>query len=766
MNIDNNATSKIQLAHAFKDILPDVDEFFRTNTDVGVICSINSFCNRVKQLSAQYATRIDESNFKGWSLEMLVEYLIKTNGSDNRIGIWDYKAVSMGDLDDLGVDGAGIGENQNPATVQVKFRAGDYVLTANEDHLSNFLSSSCFDYGVRMEDDKNMLIIHTGLKVAESTMEKMLKNKVRELNRESLREMLDGRPEWWIRFYEAVKASRTEKSAVPPRKLRPHQLEAVELLRKDANGKGKFILPTGCGKTMIQAEAVIRLVHELKANGIASPIVKINSSRILLCFQLFEEYRSHLLANGIEARYVNFNSGNAEDKTFSVEIRKMGGCFREIVSTTSIQELTETLGKAQTEGLPLIVFSTYHSSEKFAKSNITPHMTIHDEAHNLVSIEFASAARLPSERSYYFTATEKTTDDAMGMNNKDVFDDIIYSKSAKEMISVGEMVAPYIHLVKAKKGVTVDLNKLDRDYDALLHSIVDAFLAHKKKVREVSNDPSKIGAKVLVVCRGQQDLIEMFSTKVFDNLNRDYPQIKIYALSSAFGIYSHGLKEKSPVTATKKFKLIKELRGLPSEEDAIIFHVDMIGEGIDVSGITGVMPFRNCELPKFVQNIGRAARLHPEDRARLYACKTQEEAQEFIKNKHLWIKPYSWVIIPQFLLSSDGFDTRFTEIVGHLRDEFGWIPSQHVVIDNGHGLDDDADIDTVNTKSKNRPHSKSGVDAFEHEFEDSQFTILERIVMDTDTYTMKGEIKSQLMTLINGVTPAENPEDEKFEVVD
>lgn len=745
LKVDEHAKSNILLVHHFKDVIPDIDEFCKADSPTGVIQTVNSFCNRVKALATKYKDQIDENNFKGWSLELLTEYLIKTNGSDNRIGIWDYVPVRE---NDTGVDGTGHGENQNPAAVQVKFRAGDVIMTGNEDHLTNFALAAYMKYGVKMEDDKNLLIVHTAMKIADFTMSEMLLGKVRELNREALREMLDHRPEWWIRFWEAIKASRTTKSIIPIKPLRLHQQEAVRAMFLDKDQCGKIILPTGCGKTLIQIEyahEIIKLEKAICKNS----LIQVNSPRILLCFQHFAEFRQQMLAHGVDALYLNFNSGNAEDRAFATEIRKMGGAFRDIISTTSVQEAKEAYERAQKANIPLICFVTYHSAVKFANIGVVPSLVMHDEAHRTVSEAFADVQKLAAERKFSFTATEITTDDDMGMNNEGVFGNLVYSRSAKEMIALGEMVGPYMHLVMAKDGVVVDLEKLDKDYEALLHSIVDAYFAHKKKVREVSADPSKIGAKMLVVCRGQQDLMEMFDSKVFQTLSKDYPNIKIYALSSEFGIYAHGRRDHAPVTASKKLKLLHELRSLPMEDDAIIFHVDMIGEGIDIAGITGVMPFRNCELPKFVQNIGRAARLHPIDRARLYACKTPEEAQAFINNKKLWIKPWSWVVIPQFILSAEGFDKRAMEITEKLRSEFGWIPSEHKVIDNPNGLDDDEDIDTVNDKQKNRPHANSGMDAFEHKFEDENpFSIFDLIEDDNEFGERKAKVVSELNSLI------------------
>lgn len=713
----------ITLVHPFKDILPDVDEFFLTEGEEGITNTVNAFCYKIKKFAEKYQDQIATEDFKGWALEIFAEYLIKTNAADNRIGIYDYKPVSATDEDDVGVDGFGIGENGLPATVQVKYRAGDYVLTANEDHLSNFLTASWNDYAVRIEDDKNMLIITTGLKVDDRTREKMLKNKVRVLNREALREMLDHRPEWWTRFYEAVKNSRTKAltSPTPAKQLRPHQVEAVAEIMLDENMKGKIILPTGSGKTLIQAEVVRRVIARVLQYG-QVPVVKINSPRILLCFQLFEEIFNHLNSHGVQSSYINYNSGKADDRFYATEIRKLGGIYRQIVSTTSTQEVRDAYAKAVKANVPLIIFSTYHSAEKFASSKVVPHLTIHDEAHNLVSTEFSKAANLPSAGNLYFTATEKVTDsdEGIGMNNPEVFDNTIYVKSPKEMIDVGEMIPPRVHVVRARSGVTVDLNKLDRDYDALFRSIADAFFAHQRKLRETSFDSTKLGAKVLVVCRGQQDLIQMFKTNIFTKFREEYPDVHIFALSSEFGLYMNGEYCTAPVTHTKKFAFLKKVKAMGAHEKAIIFHVDMIGEGIDVPGITGVMPFRNCELSKFVQNIGRASRLHPEDRKKVYANELKPE------DKQHWIKPYSWVIIPTFLESSEDYRSRMEDIIHKLREDYGYIPRQHTIIDNVKGLADDPDIDTVNAKDKKSPHADSGLDEFAHEFEN--VTLTEQII--------------------------------------
>ena len=722
----------IKLTHPFINICPDIDEFLKAENEHGIVCTINSFCYKIKKLSAKYADRIDENKFKGDALELFTEYMIKSEGSDNRIGIYDYKNVSDTDEEDVGVDGFGIGENEDPATVQVKFRSGNYVLTANEDHLSNFLTSSIFDYGVIKDNDKNMLIVTTGLKVDENTIQKMLKGKVRVLNRDALRQMFDNRPEWWKRFYEAVEKARTKKvNKTKPLTLRKHQNEAVVEIWKDDNTKGKIVLPTGTGKSLIEAEVIRK---HIKESDKECPVIKVNSSRILLCFQLFDDIFSHLRLHSVEARYVNYNSGNKDDKEYAIAMRKEGWDYRKILSTTQHSEVKEVYEQCKKDKLPLIIFSTYHSSVRFAKSGIIPDLTIHDECHNLVSNNFNKAAKLESGGNLFFTATEKITDSNkdIGMNNPEIFDNLIYTKSARELINAGEMVPPYMHVVRSSND-----NRIDTDYEKMFESIIEAFNAHERKIREVSYSAGDIGAKVLVVCRGQQDLLQMFQTKAIEHFKATYPNIHLFALSSDFGICNDGVFEKPVVTSMKKHRLLKKLKALRNSDKALIFHVDMIGEGIDVPGITGIMPFRNCEESKLIQNIGRSTRLHPIDRKRFYASEID------VENKvGKWVKPYCWVIIPSYMVESEGLESRFRFIIDRLRGEFGYIPQQHTVIDNVRGLDDEEIIETVNDLTKRKKKVKSGVNSFEHEFE--KMSAIEQIIMDHEIDDKVDEIWNEI----------------------
>jgi hypothetical protein len=474
------------------------------------------------------------------------------------------------------------------------------------------------------------------------------------------------------------------------------------------------------------------------------PIIKMNSSRILLCFQLFDDVLGRMIGHGLDARWVNYNSGDKDDTEFAYYMRQSGMQYREVISTTNYNEVMEIYEKCKQEKLPLIVFSTYHSAEKFDKCGLKPDITIHDEAHNLASVDFYKCAKLTQWHNYYFTATTKSCGylGGIGMDNPEIFDELLFSKGAKELIESGEIVPPQLHIIRSHNRAS-----LDTDYEMMMKSVFEGFEKHSNHIAKLSFDKTEISPKVLVVCRGQLDLIEMFKTKAFEQYKKEHKDIHFFALSSEFGIYDNGVKIEAPVTNKKKYDVLKKLKGLSNGDKAIIFHVDMIGEGIDVPGITGIMPFRNCNLTKLVQNIGRSMRLHIEDRKKIY-----KNELSTLDRKN-WIKPYAWIIIPSYMVDIDGIENRILQIVTAIKNEFGYIPNEVDIIDRENGLSDDTLIDTVNTPTKNHPHTKCDIDDFDHEFENLhpvfQILVDEAICVNTK--------KNSDKILLNGFKMLEKP---------
>ena len=183
----------IVLTHRFWSYCYDINE---------LLVGCDKFETFIKRLIKQsikptHKHKWDPDTYKGEGFEAFVEFWFKANTVDNRIGITNYKPASQSGLSDNGVDGYGVGLNGNPATVQCKFRSDPtYTLTANADHLTNFLGESLIKYNVHQSDSINMLIVHTGKGLHHHTREEMLHGKVRELSRKDICNMVNFKSFW------------------------------------------------------------------------------------------------------------------------------------------------------------------------------------------------------------------------------------------------------------------------------------------------------------------------------------------------------------------------------------------------------------------------------------------------------------------------------------------------------------------------------------------------------------------------------------------
>lgn len=464
----------------------------------------------------------------------------------------------------------------------------------------------------------------------------------------------------------------------PP--LREHQEAAMAKLKKVIASnvrRGKFILPTGTGKTRIEAETIKHLDSLNDTPG----IYVVLAPRILLTYQLLDAIGKIVAADGMKADFLNVNSGEFDTERLEKSLSKIGINIREVASTTSVEEIGNKILRAKAENKTLLIFSTYHSvgrvNEAVQQTNSVVDAYIYDEAQYCVTNgDFKEVPNFDSNYKFFFTATEKYTDDPLfgvGMNNESIFGKVLYTEKPKTLIGRGEMVSVAIHLVGSREHIDED------NYESKARVVTEAFEKHREILKQYAANPDAIGPKMLVVCDKQDSLKGMMRSKALMDYKRNNPSVKLYALSSDFGIHIEGYGHSSKVTNKEKEYLFAQLNDLENTDEAIIFHVDMMAEGIDVPGITGIMPFRNLSKIKFLQNLGRGTRLVGIDRERLYA------AEIMPKEWGKYIKPYCWVILP--VLSHDSYDSkrRFTDYVRSLRSDYEFDTSELIVIDNVRG---------------------------------------------------------------------------------
>jgi hypothetical protein len=344
---------------------------------------------------------------------------------------------------------------------------------------------------------------------------------------------------------------------------------------------------------------------------------------------------------------------------------------------------------------PLLIFSTYHSAWKVDEAMTTAQATvnayIYDEAQYCVGKgEFKKVLDYTSDYKFFFTATEKVTDDSIkgdGMNVESKFGEKLFTETAKTLINRGEMASVAIHLIGAREHVDQD------NHESKSRLVTEAFDKHRDVVKQYADNGDNIGPKMLVVCDKQDSLKGIIMSKAMTEYRTAHPTVKLYALSTDNGIYIEGYSSPR-VTNRDKEELFVCLSELEPTDEAIVLHVDMVAEGIDVPGITGVMPFRNLGKIKFLQNLGRGTRLVDLDRAGLYA-KTIQTPGEGNRKFVGYTKPYCWVILPVLDDSSYDAKRRFTDYVQHLRSDYEFDSSELVVIDNVGGKDEEVGPDDI-----------------------------------------------------------------------
>jgi len=181
--------------------------------------------------------------------------------------------------------------------------------------------------------------------------------------------------------------------------------------------------------------------------------------------------------------------------------------------------------------------------------------------------------------------------------------------------------------------------------------------------------------------------------------NITHPDVQIYALASDWGIYMNG--RMIPGTDNKaKSQLLKALKALKPADKAIILHVDMLTEGIDVPGITGIMPMRNLGKIKFMQTLGRAVRLYLTDRDNIDAGIIEPNQRD------KYIKQLAWVIIPDVMINGDDAKSRYKEFVDSIRTEYEFKSNELTIIDDANGVDEEETDDPEYIGVKETPEEK------------------------------------------------------------
>jgi superfamily II DNA or RNA helicase len=344
--------------------------------------------------------------------------------------------------------------------------------------------------------------------------------------------------------------------------LRPHQNRGLDALAKYQ--KGQCVFPTGAGKTLV---AIMDAVREFQKE--TSQTIVVVCPRILLVEQLCSEFLEHIT----NANVLHVHSG--ETRHFK---------------TTKSERIKLFVDVCNKVNEHVIIFTTYNSLHRIQESGIDVNTIYFDEAHNSVKRNFFGPTEYfsaQSDRCYFFTATRKTsvTINKPGMNDRDVYGDIICRVSAPELVSGGYIIPPKI---QTKTFDMHDTRMIGPEVDCV-------------NVLETIDDTDT--KKILVCVKSAKQLINLMShTDFASQLNqRGYSYLYI---TSKTGAIVDGKK----VNREQFFDTLNEW-GKDPEKKFVVLHRSILSEGINVSELETVIFLRNMDTIEMVQTIGRVLRL-------------------------------------------------------------------------------------------------------------------------------------------------------------
>jgi superfamily II DNA or RNA helicase len=364
--------------------------------------------------------------------------------------------------------------------------------------------------------------------------------------------------------------------------LHKHQQEALDkIVNAIQNGSGsavgRIVIPTGGGKTFIEAAAL----DYQREHNVKTKIHLVLAPRILLTNQLIGEFRKY---SGYTYRAMAFHSGSHE-----TDWEKEKGIKWKEKATTQVFEILTAYDNAVQSGQDLVVFSTYHSAFKLIDINFDT--MIADESQYCVGKEFNDVIKnINSRVKLFFTATEKHTasSNGCGLNNTKVYGERLYYISPADLIKLGLILPPRLHVMYCES----------RNEE---HSIVSEVIETTKA--QIANTDKELGfTKILFAMKGTDDV-----KTIEDNIGKikeEFPDHDIFTITS---------KNGSRINNEKVDREHAFLPELTRSENCLIFHYDILSEGIDVDGITGVSIMRNMGLAKLLQTIGRAVRVYKPD---------------------------------------------------------------------------------------------------------------------------------------------------------
>jgi superfamily II DNA or RNA helicase len=351
----------------------------------------------------------------------------------------------------------------------------------------------------------------------------------------------------------------------PVIQLRPHQQTALDALAQYL--KGVCVFPTGGGKTNVGIFDALRVFQSSTPKTVV-----VVSPRILLASQLSSEYLEFIT----NASVLHIHSGETHH-----------------FSTTKVNEIYNWI--ENTSGHKLI-FTTYNSLQQLQKADVEVDTIYFDEAHNSIQRHFFPAVEhfaAEANRCYFFTATPKYSNviGKPGMNDVDVYGQIIAKVPAPELVKGGYIIPPKVIASQMRLSVKgEDISKRDCEY--LLQTITD--------------NPVN---KILICAKATKHIIGLLSETDFADQLAE-AGYSVLHITAKHGAFIDGQKVNREVF----FDTLNEW-GRDADKKFVVLHHSILAEGINISALEAVVFMRSMDIVGIGQTVGRTLRLHPADAA-------------------------------------------------------------------------------------------------------------------------------------------------------
>ncbi len=213
-----------------------------------------------------------------------------------------------------------------------------------------------------------------------------------------------------------------------------------------------------------------------------------------------------------------------------------------------------------------------------------------DEAHNSVKRNFFPATEFfanDADRCYFYTATRKTsvTINKPGMNDVDVYGDIICRVSAPELVDGGYIIPPRIQAKQFFMHKKAGMISCETDAENIIDTIEET-------------DTKKI----LVCVKTSRQLINLMKATDFADELHDLGYSYLY-ITSKTGAVVDGKK----VDREQFFETLNKW-GRDPDKKFVVLHRSILSEGINVSELETVIFLRNMDVIEMTQTIGRVLR--------------------------------------------------------------------------------------------------------------------------------------------------------------